>query len=49
LTFLFTASGTNLLGIGSAFWGLCIGLFCCWLHHYKAKSGGESKASQTSS
>lgn len=49
LTFLFTASGTNLLGIGSAFWGLCIGLFCCWLHNYKAKSLGASKASQTSS
>ncbi|MEZ8943615.1 benzoate/H(+) symporter BenE family transporter [Vibrio sp. 10N.247.311.12] len=49
LTFLFTASGTNLLGIGSAFWGLCIGLFCCWLHNYKAKSLGASKTSQTSS
>ncbi|WP_372384886.1 benzoate/H(+) symporter BenE family transporter [Vibrio sp. BS-M-Sm-2] len=48
LTFLFTASGTNLLGIGSAFWGLCIGLFCCWLHNYKAKSCGASEASQTS-
>ncbi|MEZ9447719.1 benzoate/H(+) symporter BenE family transporter [Vibrio splendidus] len=49
LTFLFTASGTNLLGIGSAFWGLCIGLFCCCLHNYKAKSRGANKASQTSS
>ncbi|MEZ9479764.1 benzoate/H(+) symporter BenE family transporter [Vibrio splendidus] len=49
LTFLFTASGTNLLGIGSAFWGLCIGLFCCWLHNYKAKSRGANKASQISS
>ncbi|MFA0280547.1 benzoate/H(+) symporter BenE family transporter, partial [Vibrio sp. 10N.222.55.F12] len=49
LTFLFTASGTNLLGIGSAFWGLCIGLFCCWLHNYKAKSRGANKTSQTSS
>lgn len=48
LTFLFTASGTNLLGIGSAFWGLCIGLFCCWLHNYKARSRGASEASQTS-
>ncbi|OMO28745.1 benzoate/H(+) symporter BenE family transporter [Vibrio lentus] len=48
-TFLFTASGTNLLGIGSAFWGLCIGLFCCWLHNYKAKSRGVDKTSQTSS
>ncbi|WP_061038071.1 benzoate/H(+) symporter BenE family transporter [Vibrio coralliirubri] len=47
LTFLFTASGTNLLGIGSAFWGLCIGLFCCWLHNYKARSCGASEASQT--
>ncbi|PMJ63731.1 benzoate/H(+) symporter BenE family transporter [Vibrio splendidus] len=49
LTFLFTASGTNLLGIGSAFWGLCIGLFCCWLHNDKAKSRGANKTSQTSS
>ncbi|CDT55933.1 benzoate/H(+) symporter BenE family transporter [Vibrio coralliirubri] len=49
LTFLFTASGTNLLGIGSAFWGLCIGLFCCWLHNYKAKSRGANKTSKTSS
>ncbi|WP_213882473.1 benzoate/H(+) symporter BenE family transporter [Vibrio crassostreae] len=49
LTFLFTASGTNLLGIGSAFWGLCIGLFCCWLHNYKAKSRGANNTSQTSS
>ncbi|MEZ8826417.1 benzoate/H(+) symporter BenE family transporter [Vibrio amylolyticus] len=28
-TFLFTASGIDLLGIGSAFWGLCLGLLCC--------------------
>lgn len=27
ITFLVTASGSNILGISSAFWGLCIGLF----------------------
>jgi benzoate membrane transport protein len=45
-TFLFTASGTNLLGIGSAFWGLCIGLLCCWLHNYKVRTNGDNRASQ---
>ncbi|MDD1793446.1 benzoate/H(+) symporter BenE family transporter [Enterovibrio sp. ZSDZ42] len=38
LTFLFTASGTNLFGIGSAFWGLCIGLFCYGLYNCKASA-----------
>ncbi|CAH7148904.1 putative transport protein YdcO [Vibrio chagasii] len=45
-TFLFTASGTNLLGIGSAFWGLCIGLLCCWLHNYKIRTNEDNRASQ---
>ncbi|MFM2586933.1 benzoate/H(+) symporter BenE family transporter [Vibrio sp. TBV020] len=36
LTFLLTASGINLLGIGSAFWGLCMGLACCWLLNRRA-------------
>lgn len=31
LTFLVTASGLNLLGISSAFWGLCIGLIAYYL------------------
>ena len=35
LTFLVTASGLNLLGISSAFWGLCIGLIA----YYLQKSG----------
>ena len=48
-TFLFTASGTNLLGIGSAFWGLCIGLLCCWLHNYKVRTNGDNRASQAQS
>lgn len=30
LTFLFTASGIQLMGIGSAFWGICVGLVCHW-------------------
>ncbi|WP_028022056.1 benzoate/H(+) symporter BenE family transporter [Enterovibrio calviensis] len=47
LTFLFTASGTNLFGIGSAFWGLCIGLLCYWLLGYtnKASAGRKNGAS----
>ncbi|MDK9736373.1 benzoate/H(+) symporter BenE family transporter [Vibrio sp. D404a] len=47
--FLFTASGIDLLGIGSAFWGLCIGLLCCWLHDYKARSSQARSASPTQS
>lgn len=47
--FLFTASGIDLLGIGSAFWGLCIGLLCCWLHDYKARSSQTRNASSTQS
>ncbi|RTE66164.1 benzoate transporter BenE [Amphritea opalescens] len=31
LTFLVTASGLNLLGVSSAFWGLCIGLIAYYL------------------
>lgn len=30
LTFLFTASGIQFMGIGSAFWGICVGLVCHW-------------------
>jgi len=33
LTFLVTASGLSWLGIGSAFWGLLIGLAVTWLSH----------------
>jgi len=36
LTFLLTASGIDLLGIGSAFWGLCMGLAFCWLLNRRA-------------
>ena len=46
-TFLFTASGINLMGIGSAFWGLCIGLLCCWLHDYKMRSCQTNSTSST--
>ncbi|MDN3617607.1 benzoate/H(+) symporter BenE family transporter [Vibrio gallaecicus] len=45
-TFLVTASGVNLLGIGSAFWGLCIGMVCYWLYHHKVS---EIKVKDTSS
>ncbi|NVD07990.1 benzoate/H(+) symporter BenE family transporter [Vibrio sp. JPW-9-11-11] len=39
LTFLFTASGVQLMGIGSAFWGICIGLVGYWY-------GSERRAKQ---
>ena len=31
ITFLVTASGLSLFGIGSAFWGLLFGMACAWL------------------
>ncbi|MFO6422187.1 benzoate/H(+) symporter BenE family transporter [Motilimonas sp. KMU-193] len=31
MAFLLTASGINLLGIASAFWGLLLGMICYWL------------------
>lgn len=46
-TFLFTASGINLLGIGSAFWGVCLGLICYWLYNYKASMARASDTSST--
>ncbi|MES2261754.1 MAG: benzoate/H(+) symporter BenE family transporter [Pseudomonadota bacterium] len=33
ITFLATASGMSLLGLGSAFWGIVIGYFCCLVLH----------------
>ncbi len=33
LTFLVTASGMSLFGIGSAFWGLLLGLVAAWINH----------------
>lgn len=35
ITFLVTASGLSLLGIGSAFWGLVFGLAVSWLGRWK--------------
>ena len=46
-TFLFTASGINLMGIGSAFWGICIGLLFCWVQDYKSKSFNVDSTSST--
>ncbi|MGR5178183.1 benzoate/H(+) symporter BenE family transporter [Vibrio parahaemolyticus] len=46
-TFLFTASGINLLGVGSAFWGLCVGLLCYWLNNNKTIAGRAHGASST--
>ncbi|SON52845.1 benzoate/H(+) symporter BenE family transporter [Vibrio tapetis] len=37
LTFLLTASGINFIGIGSAFWGLCLGLACYGIKHWQIK------------
>ncbi|MCU1584023.1 MAG: benzoate transporter [Microbacteriaceae bacterium] len=40
-TFLVTASGITLLGIGSAFWGLVVGaVFVLWLGWTRRRSGG---------
>jgi benzoate membrane transport protein len=33
ITFLATASGMSFLGLGSAFWGILIGMLACWLLH----------------
>ncbi len=33
ITFLVTASGVTLFGIGSAFWGLLLGMATAWLNH----------------
>jgi benzoate membrane transport protein len=46
-TFLFTASGISLMGIGSAFWGICIGLLFCWVQDYKSKSFNVDNTSST--
>ncbi|MDP2571842.1 benzoate/H(+) symporter BenE family transporter [Vibrio penaeicida] len=46
-TFLFTASGIDLLGIGSAFWGLCTGLSFYWFYNYKASAGRTNSSSST--
>ncbi|WP_261905174.1 benzoate/H(+) symporter BenE family transporter [Vibrio fortis] len=46
-TFLFTASGISLMGIGSAFWGICIGLLFCWVQDYKSKSFNVDSTSST--
>lgn len=46
-TFLFTASGIDLLGIGSAFWGLCTGLSFYWFYNYKASASPTNSPSST--
>lgn len=33
ITFLATASGMRFLGLGSAFWGIAIGMAACWILH----------------
>ncbi|MBW3698336.1 benzoate transporter BenE [Vibrio sp. T187] len=41
LTFLLTASGVSFAGIGSAFWGLCLGLLCYSFKNRQKILGGE--------
>jgi len=41
LTFLVTASGLSWLGIGSAFWGLLIGLAATWLSRDRSSKAGD--------
>jgi benzoate membrane transport protein len=44
-TFLVTASGISLLGIGSAFWGLVVGaVFVLWLGWTRRRSDGLAHA-----
>ncbi len=35
ITFLVTASGMSLFGVGSAFWGLILGLVAAWINHHR--------------
>ncbi len=44
MTFLFTASGINMLGVSSAFWGVCLGLFCVWFNGLKQKQAKLTSA-----
>lgn len=37
ITFLATASGMSFLGLGSAFWGILIGMLACWLLHARRR------------
>lgn len=41
LTFLATASGMTFLGLGSAFWGILIGMAAHKLHHYHYYNKGD--------
>jgi benzoate membrane transport protein len=37
ITFLATASGMSFLGLGSAFWGIVIGMIAWWILHARSK------------
>jgi benzoate membrane transport protein len=39
ITFLATASGMSFLGLGSAFWGIVIGMLAYWVLHAGAAKG----------
>jgi benzoate membrane transport protein len=46
-TFLITASGFSLYGIGAAFWGLCAGLAVHLLYTFGAANIGATKAKKS--
>ena len=44
ISFLATASGMSFLGLGSAFWGIVIGMAAYWILHTNAqKKPGQQK------
>jgi benzoate membrane transport protein len=47
LTFLLTASGINFAGVGSAFWGLCLGLTCYAIKNWQLKAARTKQAQPT--
>ncbi|QPK04553.1 benzoate/H(+) symporter BenE family transporter [Vibrio kanaloae] len=47
LTFLLTASGINFTGVGSAFWGLCLGLTCYAIKNWQLKAARTKQAQPT--
>ena len=43
ITFLATASGMRFLGLGSAFWGIVIGMIAYWILHARTAKGPTKK------
>ena len=42
ITFLATASGMSFLGLGSAFWGVVIGMAAVWILHFRVRKDPEA-------